>query len=87
MAVTSIWPIKGRVDDVIRYAANPEKTTEKKAEKIAALHAVENIIEYAADEMKTEKLMYVTGIKCNIQNAIRRFKDDLSRCGEKGERV
>ncbi len=87
MAVTSIWPIKGRVDDVIRYAANPEKTTEKKAEKIAALHAVENIIEYAADEMKTEKLMYVTGINCNIQNAIRRFKDDLSRCGEKGERV
>ena len=87
MAVTSIWPIKGRVDDVIRYAANPEKTTEKKAEKIAALHTVENIIEYAADEMKTEKLMYVTGINCNMQNAIRRFKDDLSRCGEKGERV
>jgi hypothetical protein len=28
MAVTSIWPIKGRVDKVINYARNPEKTTE-----------------------------------------------------------
>ena len=28
MAVTSIWPIKGRVDRVINYARNPEKTTE-----------------------------------------------------------
>ena len=25
MAVTSIWPIKGRVDRVINYARNPEK--------------------------------------------------------------
>ena len=28
MAVTSIWPIKGRVDKVINYARNPEKTTD-----------------------------------------------------------
>ena len=28
MAVTSIWPIKGRVDRVINYARNPKKTTE-----------------------------------------------------------
>ena len=87
MAVTSIWPIKGRVDDVIRYAANPEKTTEKRAGEIAALHAVDDVIEYAADEMKTEKLMFATGINCNLENAIKRFKEDLSRRGEKDERV
>ena len=29
MAVTSIWPIKGRVDKVINYARNPEKTHDK----------------------------------------------------------
>jgi len=87
MAVTSVWPIKGRVDDVIRYAANPEKTTEKRAGEIAALHAVDDVVEYAADEIKTEKLMYATGINCNLENAIKRFKEDLNRQGEKGERV
>lgn len=33
MAVTSIWPIKGRVDKVINYARNPEKTTEARNAK------------------------------------------------------
>ena len=36
MAVTSIWPIKGRVDQVINYARNPEKTTD--GEKGAVFH-------------------------------------------------
>ena len=27
MAVTAIWDIKGRVDKVINYVSNPEKTT------------------------------------------------------------
>ena len=35
MAVTSIWPIKGRVDRVINYARNPEKTTEASYEELA----------------------------------------------------
>ena len=39
MAVTSIWPIKGRVDRVINYARNPEKTTEASYEELASLHA------------------------------------------------
>lgn len=43
MAVTAIWDIKGRVDQVIRYAANPEKTTGKGLEVMAALHAVEDV--------------------------------------------
>ncbi len=28
MAVTSIWPIKGRLDVILKYASNPEKTVE-----------------------------------------------------------
>ena len=54
MAVTSIWPIKGRVDKVINYARNPEKTTEAARPEQAALHAIDGVVEYAADEMKTE---------------------------------
>lgn len=57
MAVTSIWPIKGRVDKVINYARNPEKTHDK--EKLSELHEIEGVVEYAADEMKTEKRAYV----------------------------
>ena len=58
MAVTSIWPIKGRVDKVINYARNPEKTHDK--EKLSELHEIKGVVEYAADEMKTEKRAYVT---------------------------
>ena len=58
MAVTSIWPIKGRVDKVINYARNPEKTHDKG--RLSELHEIEGVVEYAADEMKTEKRAYVT---------------------------
>ena len=62
MAVTSIWPITGRVSVLINYAINPEKTNEDTA---TALHQVEGVIEYAANELKTEKREYVTCINCS----------------------
>ena len=40
MAVTSIWPIKGRVDKVINYARDPEKTHDKKS--LLNLHEIED---------------------------------------------
>lgn len=60
MAVTSIWPIKGRVDKVINYARNPEKTREETRKGLSTLHEIEGVIEYATDEMKTETRAYVT---------------------------
>ena len=77
MAVTSIWPIKGRVDDVIMYAKNPEKTSEENEEILASLHAIDDVVEYAADEMKTEKMMLVSGINCDSENAIEVFKSTI----------
>ena len=87
MAVTSIWPIKGKVEDVIKYAKNPEKTSEESMENLAALHAVNDVVEYAADDMKTEQRMFVTGINCTESSVIKKFNDDLKRWGNKGERV
>ena len=87
MAVTSIWPIKGRVENVIQYAANPEKTTEETAQTVSSLHAVDDVIEYAADQLKTEKLMYVSGIHCTLQNAVKKFNGDLSRFERRSDRV
>ena len=71
MAVTSIWPIRGRVDKVIDYARNPEKTTEASRKK---LHEIEGVLDYAADEMKTEQCQYVTGINVSsVASAAKEF--------------
>ena len=78
MAVTSIWPIKGRVDQVINYARNPEKTTEPVREKQAALHTIDGVIEYAADDMKTEQRCYVTAINCREDTAAKQFMETKS---------
>lgn len=75
MAVTSIWPIKGRVDQVITYARNPEKTTEAVSLKQAQLHAIDGVVEYAADDMKTEERCYVTGINCREDIAAKQFME------------
>ena len=55
MAVTAIWSVKGDVETVIRYTANPSKTWNENYEQAASYHALENVMTYSADEMKTEK--------------------------------
>ncbi len=73
MAVTSIWDIKGRVDKVINYAMNPEKTSENSKELLAAFHAIEGMVEYASNQLKTEKQVYVKGINCDPDVAASQF--------------
>ena len=75
MAVTSMWPIKGRVDKVINYARNPEKTAESVHQDMAGLHTIDGVVEYAADDMKTERRMYVTGINCSEESAAQQFME------------
>lgn len=86
MAVTSLWPIKGRVDQVINYARNPEKTHEK--EKLSKLHEIEGVIEYAADEMKTETRSYVTCLNLTSEEtAAKEFMEVKRQYGKEGGRV
>lgn len=73
MATTKIWDIRGRVDKLIRYVVNPEKTVD--LEYAAAMHSIENVIEYDADAMKTEQHLFVTGINCDENNAASEFMD------------
>ena len=75
MAVTAIWDIKRRFDRVIDYAANPEKTVAKSAKGMASLHAIDDVIEYAADDMKTEECKFVTGINVDVDYAKEQFKE------------
>ncbi len=73
MAVTSLWPIKNRVDKVINYACNPEKITEEYYAENAALHVIDGVVEYAADDTKTERMEYVTCINCTKETAAEEF--------------
>ncbi len=73
MAVTSIWPIKGRPDKVIRYAQNPEKTTENGLQNLSSMHMIGEVLEYAADEVKTEQRTFVTCLNCREETAAKQF--------------
>ena len=75
MAVTKIWPIKGRVDKVIDYARNPEKTREKLHDRKDQLHMIDDVVEYAAKEMKTGTRAYVTCINCREDLAAKQFME------------
>ena len=73
MATTSIWPIRGVVSTVINYARNPEKTREESA---VGMHQIDNVIQYAANELKTETRAYVTCLNCTDEdNAAREFME------------
>lgn len=62
MATTSIWAVKKRLDHVIDYTTNPDKTSK---EDYKELH---NVIEYATASYKTEEQLYVTALNCNKDN-------------------
>ena len=64
MAVTKLWPIRGRVDSPLNYAANEEKTANPGWDK-SSLQNLTDVMHYAADEDKTEKQFFVSGVNCN----------------------
>ena len=85
MAVTSVWAIKGRVDNMIRYIANPEKTIDW--EEAETFHKIDNVVQYSADELKTEVLAYVSYINCNARHAVEQFMATKRRWDKLGGRV
>ena len=50
MAITFIKARNARVDHVITYSRNPEKTTEGSAQQMADLHSIEKLVTYAAND-------------------------------------
>ena len=61
MAATRIWSIKGRLDSVINYVTNPEKTDGGRYTD-AELQSLTDVIDYAEDGAKTHNKVYVSGI-------------------------
>ena len=70
MATTRIWKIENRIDKVISYTINPEKTENQNYEK-ELYKSLHNTIEYAKADYKTEKQFYLTGI--NSRDRIARY--------------
>ena len=78
MAVTAIWKVENQFDRLIEYAVNAEKTDAE----IEKYHAVEDVIDYAADSGKTEKCFYVSGVNCLPENAKATFAATQKRWGK-----
>ena len=81
MATTKIWDIKGRLDCLINYAANPEKTDENQYNK-AEMQVLHNVMAYAADEYKTEKRLYVSGVNVTPDTATYKMQQTKLRYGK-----
>ena len=81
MATTKIWDIKGRVDSLINYAANPEKTDGNKytEKQIQALH---DVMDYASDDYKTERRLYVSGVNTTPDTAKHKMHQTKLRYGK-----
>ena len=81
MATTKIWDIKGRLDSLINYAANPEKTDGKhySETQIQALH---DVMQYASDDYKTEKRLYVSGVNATPDTAKDKMQQTKLRYGK-----
>ncbi len=83
MAVTKIWRIKGRADNVINYAANKDKTTLPVSEQ----QALSDAIEYASNDIKTEQKMFVSALNCSAAYAKDQFNTVKKRFRKEGGTV
>ena len=83
MAVSKIWKVTVRLDQVIDYATNPEKTKEPEYTP-EQYQALADVLKYAKDEEKTEREFYVDGINCNASTARDQFvtvKEQFDKTG------
>lgn len=69
MATTGIWKISERLDNVIKYTTDVEKTVNG-AYSNDNYYSLHNVIEYAEADYKTEKQFYVSGLNCSPETAL-----------------
>ena len=69
MATTGIWKIDKRLDNVITYTTNVEKTT-KESNDSNSYNELHNVIDYIESNYKTEQQLYVSGINCSPETAL-----------------
>lgn len=76
MAVTKIWKVVKRMDHVIGYAKDVNKTKIEFNQNYEMLvDDLQNVIDYARNSDKTEKEYFVTGINCDSDSAYEEMQD------------
>ena len=92
MAVTSIWRVKGRLDKVVRYIENPEKTDNPEF-GVEPGQGLEDVIDYAVNTAKTVRVddeeapvlrSFVTGVNCSPSTAREEMIAVKRRFGKEG---
>lgn len=82
MATTSIWAVKNRLDKVLHYVENPEKTASE-----PAATELQKVLHYAADPYKTEYLHFVSGVNCSPEIALQEMNAVKAQYGKRGGRI
>ena len=74
IATTGIWKIEKRLDNVIDYTTNIEKTINSDYGK-DSYYDLHNVIDYVEADYKTEKQFYTTGINCDVDSAVEEMRN------------
>lgn len=75
MATTKIWKVQKRLDHVINYATNEEKTKNNYSKYgMDEFDSIRQVMTYATNPDKTEKQFYTTGINCEVKDAVRQMQ-------------
>ncbi len=75
MATTKIWKVQKRLDHVINYATNEEKTKNIYGKyEMDEFNSIRQVMTYATNPDKTEKQFYTTGINCEIEDAVKQMQ-------------
>ena len=76
MATTKIWKVENRLDHVIDYTTNEEKTKNNYLQNgVDDYDSIRQVMMYATKADKTEKQFYTTGINCDVDSAVEEMKN------------
>ncbi len=75
MATTKIWKVQKRIDKVISYATNEEKTKNNYSEYgMDKFDDIRQVMTYATNPDKTEQQFFTTGINCEVKDAVKQMQ-------------
>lgn len=77
MATVSLWKVDCRLDHVIDYAANIEKTSLKDKEDL------KDVLDYATKSSKTEQKLFVNALNCSPASAYEQMQETKKEYGKK----
>jgi len=74
MATVKIWKVSSRLDNVIGYVSNEEKTENQSYEE-PDLQSLHDTLNYTVDPNKTEGKYFVTGVNCQAEFALEQMNE------------